>query len=189
MYKKERDKPFETREEVLTYHHREKIPCLECGKLLIFLPRHIWFTHGMHANEYREKWNIPKYVALAGISYLEARRLYMKERIEKGELDPQEQVAMMRAKTDELALDPEWRNRSSSKLKVRYARKYIMINKIWKKSPAIKIVSEELKDKAIKRMKNRKQSGEKVEDIAADLNVSVSRLYHWFKVSGALLNK
>ena len=41
MYKKERNRPFETREEVLAYHKREKIPCLECGKLLIFLPRHI----------------------------------------------------------------------------------------------------------------------------------------------------
>ncbi len=47
MYKKERNRPFETREEVLAYHKREKIPCLECGKLLIFLPRHIWFVHGM----------------------------------------------------------------------------------------------------------------------------------------------
>ncbi|EFN4794854.1 transcriptional regulator, partial [Escherichia coli] len=45
MYKKERNRPFETREEVLAYHKREKIPCLECGKLLIFLPRHIWFVH------------------------------------------------------------------------------------------------------------------------------------------------
>ena len=36
MYKKERNRPFETREEVLAYHKREKIPCLECGKLLIF---------------------------------------------------------------------------------------------------------------------------------------------------------
>ncbi|EAN4680384.1 transcriptional regulator [Salmonella enterica] len=184
MYKKERDRPFDTSEEVQAYHHREKIPCLECGKLLIFLPRHIWFKHGMRANEYREKWNIPKHIALAGISYLEKRSLYMKERIEKGYLDPVEQIAMMKAKMDELALDPEWRNRSSSKLKIRYSRQYIMTNKIWKRSPAIKIVSAELKEKAIKRMKNRKRVGEKVEDIAADLNISVSRLYHWLKVSG-----
>lgn len=77
MYKKERKKPFETREEVLAYHNREKIPCLECGKLLIFLPRHIWFVHGIRADEYREKWNIPKHIALTGISYLEKRILFL----------------------------------------------------------------------------------------------------------------
>ena len=77
MYKKERNRPFETREEVLAYHKREKIPCLECGKLLIFLPRHIWFVHGIHADEYHEKWNIPKHIALAGISYLEKRILFL----------------------------------------------------------------------------------------------------------------
>ena len=84
MYKKERNRPFETREEVLAYHKREKIPCLECGKLLIFLPRHIWFVHGIRADEYRVKWNIPKHIALAGISYLEKQSEYMKARIAKG---------------------------------------------------------------------------------------------------------
>lgn len=98
MHKKERNNPFETREDVLAYHQREKIPCLECGKLLVFLPRHIWFVHRMRADGYREKWNIPKHIALAGISYLEKRSQYMKGRIEKGELDPVAQVAMMREK-------------------------------------------------------------------------------------------
>ncbi|EMG0736296.1 MucR family transcriptional regulator [Salmonella enterica] len=184
MYKKERDKPFETGEEVLTYHHRERIPCLECGKLLIFLPRHIWFVHEMRADEYREKWNIPKHIALAGISYLEKRSRYMKDRIEKGELDPVEQIAMMRARREQLVLDPQWRNRPGSVLKKEYARRHIFTNKIWEKSPAVKNVSVEFKAEAVRRMKNRKLVGEKVEDIAADLKISVSRLYHWLKNSG-----
>lgn len=184
MYKKERDNPFETREEVLAYHQREKIPCLECGKLLVFLPRHIWFVHGMHADEYREKWNIPKHIALAGISYLTKRSQYMKSRIEKGELDPVAQIAMMREKMNTLKSDPEWCNRPSSKLKKQYTRQDIFVNRIWEKSPAIKVVSIELKEKAIERMKKRKETSEKVEDIAADLNISVSRLYHWLNISG-----
>ncbi|EEU9544402.1 transcriptional regulator [Escherichia coli] len=40
----------------------------------------------------------------------------------------------------------------------------------------------ELKTEAIRRMKNRKVVGEKAQDIADDLNVSISRLYHWLKM-------
>ena len=182
MYKKERNRPFETREEVLAYHKREKIPCLECGKLLIFLPRHIWFVHGIRADEYREKWNIPKHIALAGISYLEKQSEYMKARIAKGKLDPAEQIAMMRIKGRQLKSDPDWRNRSGSILKKQYARRDILKNRIWERSPSIKSVSVELKTEAIRRMKNRKVAWEKVQDIADDLNVSISRLYHWLKM-------
>lgn len=83
-----------------------------------------------------------------------------------------------------LTSDPEWYNRPSSKLKKQYSRQDIFVNRIWEKSPAIKVVSTELKEKAIERMKNRKEAGEKVEDIAVDLNISVSRLYHWIKILG-----
>ena len=161
MYKKERNRPFETREEVLAYHKREKnqaLPCLECGKLLIFLPRHIWFVHGIRADEYRVKWNIPKHIALAGISYLEKQSEYMKARIAKGKLDPAEQIAMMRIKGRQLKSDPDWRNRSGSILKKQYARRDIL-----KKTQGMgkisqhKSVSVELKTEAIRRMK--KQEG------------------------------
>lgn len=47
MYKKERTSPFTSFEEVALYHNRELIPCLECGKPLQFLPRHVWFVHGL----------------------------------------------------------------------------------------------------------------------------------------------
>lgn len=183
MYKKERTMPFETRKEVLAYHNREKIPCLECGKLLTFLPRHIWIVHGMRANEYRAKWNIPKIVSLAGISYLEKRSMCMKERIDKGDIDPIEQVAMMRQQLAKLASDPKWRNRPVSVLSTEYARQEILANKIWHKSPVIKVVSAELKAEAVKRMRSRKETKETVQEIADDLNISCSRLYHWLKTS------
>ena len=162
MYKKERNRPFETREEVLAYHKREKIPCLECGKLLIFLPRHIWFVHGIRADEYRVKWNIPKHIALAGISYLEKQSEYMKARIAKGKLDPAEQIAMMRIKGRQLKSDPDWRNRSGSILKKQYARRDILKNRVWERSPSIKSVSVELKTRS--GIQNRKQKMEGKEE-------------------------
>lgn len=136
----------------------------------------------IRADEYRVKWNIPKHIALAGISYLEKQSEYMKARIAKGKLDPAEQIAMMRIKGRQLKSDPDWRNRSGSILKKQYARRDILKNRVWERSPSIKSVSVELKTEAIRRMKNRKVVGEKVQDIADDLNVSISRLYHWLKM-------
>lgn len=146
-----------------------------------FLPRHIWFVHGIRADEYRVKWNIPKHIALAGISYLEKQSEYMKARIAKGKLDPAEQIAMMRIKGRQLKSDPDWRNRSGSILKKQYARRDILKNRVWERSPSIKSVSVELKTEAIRRMKTGRSSG-KSPDIADDLNVSISRLYHWLKM-------
>ncbi|EPD9436094.1 VasL domain-containing protein [Escherichia coli] len=97
-------------------------------------------------------------------------------------LDPAEQIAMMRIKGRQLKSDPDWRNRSGSILKKQYARRDILKNRVWERSPSIKSVSVELKTEAIRRMKNRKVVGEKVQDIADDLNVSLSRLYHWLKM-------
>ncbi len=114
--------------------------------------------------------------------YLEKQSEYMKARIAKGKLDPAEQIAMMRIKGRQLKSDPDWRNRSGSILKKQYARRDILKNRVWERSPSIKSVSVELKTEAIRRMKNRKVVGEKVQDIADDLNVSISRLYHWLKM-------
>ena len=113
----------------------------------------------------------------------------MKARIAKGKLDPAEQIAMMRIKGRQLKSDPDWRNRSGSILKKQYARRDILKNRIWERSPSIKSVSVELKTEAIRRMKNRKVVGEKVQDIADDLNVSISRLYHWLKMSALMCSQ
>ncbi|HHV8830183.1 TPA: hypothetical protein ACUQAX_000114 [Escherichia coli] len=86
------------------------------------------------------------------------------------------------SKLTQLKSDPDWRNRSGSILKKQYARRDILKNRVWERSPSIKSVSVELKTEAIRRMKHRKVVGEKVQDIADDLNVSISRLYHWLKM-------
>jgi transposase-like protein len=174
-YKKERDTPFDSAEEARQYHHRERIPCLECGKLLRFLPRHIWFVHGLRANEYREIWNIPRSVKLAGLSWREKRSQATHEMIRKGILCPEEQIAMMHEKRKNMP------SRRLSPQHTESIRRNILIKQIWKYSPVIKTVSAALKAEAIRRMENRQMTGETVDMISSELDISVSRLYYWVK--------
>ncbi|EOT1776886.1 hypothetical protein ACNI1R_005014 [Escherichia coli] len=53
------------------------------------------------------------------------------------------------------------------------------VHQIWKHSPVVKVVPDTLRDEAVQRMTARKVTGEKVKDIAADLNLSVGCLYKW----------
>lgn len=179
MFKKERLSPFTSIDDVLSYHNRERIPCLECGKPLQFLPRHIWFVHGLSAYEYREKWNIPQSVSLAGTVYLAKRSQDMKNRINAGTFDPKLQVAMMREayNNNRTARPPEHHRHDLHMTRI---RENILENKIWKHSPVIITASPELKAKAVQRMNDRKQSGEFVKDIAADLGVTIGTLYRWY---------
>ncbi|KEY58846.1 hypothetical protein SRDD_22360 [Serratia sp. DD3] len=50
-------------------------------------------------------------------------------------------------------------------------------NQIWKYSPVIKTISEELQQQAIRRMQARPESKEWVKDIAKDLGLSITYLY------------
>ncbi|EOZ3694633.1 hypothetical protein ACQLNC_005087, partial [Klebsiella michiganensis] len=58
--------PFTSFDEVTLYNDSEIISWLECGKLLQFLPSHIGFVPGQSAYAYRDKWNIPRSMPLAG---------------------------------------------------------------------------------------------------------------------------
>ncbi|ELY7488242.1 MucR family transcriptional regulator [Cronobacter turicensis] len=184
MYTKERTSPFTSFEEVTRYHDREVIPCLECGKPLQFLPRHIWFVHGLSAYEYREKWNIPQSISLAGTAYLAKRSQNMKDRIASGNWDPELQLAMMREARKSRTDPPTGNRRNLSDLHLYQTRKMILERKIWEKSPVIITATLELKEKAIQRMNNRKKSGEPVKNIADDIGVSISALYSWVTKAG-----
>ncbi|HEP0989111.1 TPA: MucR family transcriptional regulator [Serratia marcescens] len=50
------------------------VECLECGKKFEFLPVHIKRMHGLSADEYRERYNIPAGIPLAGKAYREVQR-------------------------------------------------------------------------------------------------------------------
>lgn len=126
--------------------------------------------------QYREKWRIPRHQALASITHRRRCSEVTKERIRKGDLVPDEQIRLMAIaykKSDR-------KNITSSLLKERSsetARKH----QIWKYSPVIKTISEELRQQAIRRMLARPVSKEWVKDIAKDLGISIGHLYELVK--------
>ncbi|HEN3452071.1 TPA: MucR family transcriptional regulator [Yersinia enterocolitica] len=154
----------------------EKIKCLECGKEFDFLSPHINKFHAMTINEYRERWKIPRHVALASRSHRRRCQERMLTRIKNKELCPADQIEMMQK-----AYHKSTSKRVTSSLARERASETARNKQIWKHSPAIKFVSAELKQEAIARMKARPFTKEPVKDIAAALNLSVSRLYAWVK--------
>ncbi|NDJ59396.1 MucR family transcriptional regulator [Enterobacteriaceae bacterium 4M9] len=65
---------IKSRAEAEQYIDHEKIECLECGKRFAFLPIHINRAHGLSADEYRDRHNIPATIPLAGTAYRAAQR-------------------------------------------------------------------------------------------------------------------
>ena len=95
-----------------------------------------------------------------------------------GEIRPADQLALMA----EGRRNAPKRDRSTRLHKVAAAQ-VARVHQIWKHSPVVKVVPDTLRDEAVQRMTARKVTGEKVKDIAADLNLSVGCLYKW--VAGA----
>ena len=153
---------------------KTKIKCHECGKYFDFLAPHLSKTHQISTDEYKIKWKIPKHVPLSSDFHRNNCRINVKERIKKGEIDPLQQIELMR-----MAYAKSTKIGRSSQLAKDRASESVRQNKIWLKSPAIKIVSPELKKEAIRRMLERNFSKELVKDISNDLKISVSRLYAW----------
>lgn len=153
-----------------------KIKCLECGEYFDFLSPHINKAHSITINDYRERWKIPKHIALASRSHRRKCQERMLTRIKNKELCPAEQVEMMR-----IAYRKSANKRVASALAKERASETARNKQIWKHSPAIKLVSAELKQEAIARMKARPFTKEPVKSIAAALGLSVSRLYAWVK--------
>ena len=55
------------------------IVCLEDGKKLKMLRRHLMTHYGMTPEDYREKWNLPKDYPMVAPSYAEKRRVLAKQ--------------------------------------------------------------------------------------------------------------
>ena len=55
------------------------IVCLEDGKKMKMLRRHLMTTYGMTPDDYRAKWNLPKDYPMVAPSYAEKRRVLAKE--------------------------------------------------------------------------------------------------------------
>ena len=53
---------------------RDHITCLDCGKKMKMLKRHLMTDHGMTPDEYRERWNLPGDYPMVAPAYAEKRR-------------------------------------------------------------------------------------------------------------------
>lgn len=82
-----RNAPFETMEEIAAYVGGESIECLECGKhFQIISGKHLRFSHGMNQDEYRDKWGIPRTLALATPAFRAQKREQLLAQVASGVL-------------------------------------------------------------------------------------------------------
>lgn len=61
--------------------------CLECGKRFAFLPPHLGRAHGMTSDDYRDRFNIPAGMPLAGTEYRALHREKIRRLQRDGTLD------------------------------------------------------------------------------------------------------
>lgn len=174
-----RSTPFKNQKEAEEHHNHEYVQCLECGKLYASVGIHIR-THGMTPGEYREKWQIMRKIPLAGFSKRRKHSAFVKRQIALGNMNPLELAAAMR--------DANERNGRKKPFRTKYTAQMhtdrLKAQRVWEQSPAIKTFDEECRRKAIIRMKARKESGERVRDIAAEFGVGYQTLYTWLKKYG-----
>ena len=52
----------------------DSVTCLECGKKMKMLKRHLSTDHGMSTDDYRLRWNLPADYPLVAPNYAEKRR-------------------------------------------------------------------------------------------------------------------
>jgi len=52
----------------------DSITCLDCGKKMKMLKRHLSTDHGLSTDEYRQRWNLPADYPLVAPNYAEKRR-------------------------------------------------------------------------------------------------------------------
>ncbi|MFI8667238.1 MucR family transcriptional regulator [Qipengyuania sp. NPDC077410] len=53
---------------------KDRIACLECGKRMKMLKRHLTTEHDLTPDEYRERWNLPSDYPMVASEYAETRR-------------------------------------------------------------------------------------------------------------------
>jgi len=52
----------------------DTITCLDCGKKMKMLKRHLSTDHGLSTDEYRQRWNLPADYPMVAPNYAEKRR-------------------------------------------------------------------------------------------------------------------
>ena len=52
----------------------DHVVCLDCGKKMKMLKRHLSTDHGFSTDEYRQRWNLPADYPMVAPNYAEKRR-------------------------------------------------------------------------------------------------------------------
>ena len=60
--------------------HRDHLDCLECGFAAWSLPKHLRAAHGLTADQYREKWQLPLDYPMISPEYSEHCSMLAKRR-------------------------------------------------------------------------------------------------------------
>ncbi|MHA6318111.1 Ros/MucR family transcriptional regulator [Altererythrobacter sp. CAU 1778] len=58
---------------------KDHIVCLDCGKKMKMLKRHLMTEHGMSIDDYRSRWNLPADYPMVAPDYAETRRTLAKK--------------------------------------------------------------------------------------------------------------
>ncbi len=58
---------------------KDKIVCLDCGRDMKMLKRHLSTDHGLTPDEYRERWNLPADYPMVAPAYSDTRRKLAKD--------------------------------------------------------------------------------------------------------------
>ncbi|MEL1250783.1 MucR family transcriptional regulator [Aurantiacibacter gilvus] len=58
---------------------KDKIVCLDCGRDMKMLKRHLSTDHGLTPDEYRERWNLPADYPMVAPAYSDTRRQLAKD--------------------------------------------------------------------------------------------------------------
>jgi len=75
---------FTSREEVAAYLASDDIECLECGRRLHTLGRHLRQAHDLLPADYRAAWGLPASTPLAGLRYREHRAVVAQRLVAAG---------------------------------------------------------------------------------------------------------
>lgn len=171
-----RTTPFTSLEEARAHHEHEYIQCLECGKMFSQLSGHLITIHEMTALAYRHKWQIMKQVPLAGLGCRQKHSSSIKEKIASGEVDPLALAALMQEANRERPKKKPFK----TQYELETSRQSMLERQPWHISPAIKMVDEETKRKAVELMNNR-GPGVSIKAVAKELGMWPSVLYKWRK--------
>lgn len=175
-----RTTPFSSKEEAEAHHNHEYVQCLECGKLFSSVGTHVRMAHDMTAMEYREKWQIMKKIPISGFAKRRQHSEFIRKQIEVGNVDP---VALVQAMHEANAQNGR-KKPFVTKYIAEMHTKRLQAQRLWEQSPAIKMLDENTRLAAVARMQARKETGEKVKDIALELSVACQTLYSWLKKYG-----